>query len=88
MKKYIYILIAILLLSVSCSREVKSRIRVIKTGEKAFVTVEPKLYQKGDTVIVYYSEARGFWRIDENWIKFKDQIEITSFGLYYKAVIE
>ena len=72
----------------SCSSNPQSRVRIVKTGEKAFVSVTPRLYQKGDTVIVYYSQARALWKVDENWIQFPGTMTLTSAGIFYKAVIE
>ena len=98
MKKSLLIIISILSMVMVSSCESKRTSRTIKilyTGEKAFLNARD--YEVGDTIIVYYlgSGELGQWELDIKWPEFKDldtvisvtnSIGITSVTHYYKAV--
>jgi hypothetical protein len=100
MKKLMSIIILILGIGMISSCESKSKrtiktIKILATGEKAFLNARD--YDVGDTIIVYYlgSGELGQWELDIKWPEFKDldtvisvtnSIGITSVTHYYKAV--
>jgi hypothetical protein len=98
MKKSLLIIISILSMVMvsSCESKRTSRtIKILSTGEKAFLNARD--YEVGDTIIVYYlgSGELGQWELDIKWPEFKDldtvisvtnSIGITSVTHYYKAV--
>jgi hypothetical protein len=94
MKKLMSIIILILGIGMISSCESKSKrtnktIKILATGEKAFLNAHT--YSVGDTLIVIYNSR---WDLDSNWPRFDGLDTIMSMNKggilytfhYYKAV--
>lgn len=80
------ILLFLLLLAglASCNINPERPVRILYTGEKAFVELPHDLYRPTDTLVVTYDVPLDKWKVDTYWQKFAGNRNPS--GTCFKAV--
>lgn len=84
MKTALLLLTLAVALLTSCTDDEYKKVKIIQSGEKAWV--KTTLYNMGDTLFVYYDLSSGSWKVDKLWITTQDTI-YTENGLVVKEAI-